>query len=219
MAKDDGSIPDVFGPNIDFKGLAWGAATYSSALVTGTSISVADVWLQDVMAMWKYPYVRELPQAFLDLMAADLDGPVAEDYRGYIRHKVKPALDRIKDALLAHYAAIEIPPQEWLLKTFPGHGSGDFVSNIPASAVAYARAWDRVLAGRLDVLFRSAEPHDAVARNEHVRQLVEGAGRGEAARADRDVEQTRWRECKTPRTYAKPGKRPRRRMIASKHNV
>ena len=49
------------------------------------------------MAMWKYPCIRELLQACLDLMAADLDGPLAEDYRGYIRHEVKPALDRIKD--------------------------------------------------------------------------------------------------------------------------
>ena len=155
--KDDGSIPGVFDPNIDFKGLTWGAATYASAAVTGASISVADVWLQDIVACWKYPYVRELPQAFFDLMAADLDGPVAEDYRGYIRHEVKPALDRIKDILNAHYAAIEAPPVDWLIETFPGHSKGDFPSNIPGSTVAYARAWDRVLAGwdagRLDVLY------------------------------------------------------------------
>ena len=105
----------------------------------------------------KYPYVRELPQAFLDLMAADLNGPLAEDYRGYIRHEVKPALDRISDVLQAHYAAIEAPSLDWLIETFPGHGKADSPSHIPDSVVAYARAWDRVLAewdaGRLDVLY------------------------------------------------------------------
>ena len=90
-------------------------------------------------------------------MAADLNGPLAEDYRGYIRHEVKPVLDRIKDVLHAHFAAIEEPSLDWLLETFPGHGKADYPSQIPDSLVAYARAWDRVLAewdaGRLDVLY------------------------------------------------------------------
>eukprot|EP01051_Picozoa_sp_SAG22_P012696 SAG22_NODE_1344_length_4676_cov_4.090234_3_plen_46_part_00 len=44
-------------------------------------------------------------------MSADLNGPIAVDYRGYIRHEVKPALDHIKDVLHPHYmyAAIEAP--------------------------------------------------------------------------------------------------------------
>eukprot|EP01051_Picozoa_sp_SAG22_P000457 SAG22_NODE_13_length_33548_cov_57.167773_9_plen_62_part_00 len=53
--------------------------------------------------------VRELPQAFFDLMAADLNGPLAEDYRDYMKHEIKPVLDSIKDILQAHFAAIEAP--------------------------------------------------------------------------------------------------------------
>ena len=30
-------------------------------------------------------------------MAADLTGSLANDHRGYIRHEIKPLLDRIKD--------------------------------------------------------------------------------------------------------------------------
>ena len=90
-------------------------------------------------------------------MAADLNGPLAEDYRGYISHEVKPVLDRIKDVVQAHYAAIEARSVDWLIETFPGHGKADTPSSIPVSVVAYARAWDRVLAewdaGRLDVLY------------------------------------------------------------------
>eukprot|EP01051_Picozoa_sp_SAG22_P009080 SAG22_NODE_731_length_7588_cov_6.237281_3_plen_88_part_00 len=36
--------------------------------------------------------MRELPEALFDLMAGDLDGPLAMDYRNYIKHEVKPAL-------------------------------------------------------------------------------------------------------------------------------
>lgn len=90
-------------------------------------------------------------------MAADLDGSLAEDYRGYIRHEVKPVLDRIKDIMHAHYAAIEAPSLEWLIETFPAHGKMDSPSHFPDNTIGYGRAWDRVLAewdaGRLDVLF------------------------------------------------------------------
>jgi hypothetical protein len=113
--------------------------------------------MQDRMTfLAKYAYVRELPQAFLDLMAADLAGPLAEDYRVYIRHEVKPVLDRIKDIMHVHFAAIEAPTSEWLMETFPGHGKTT-PNGIVDNVVCYARAWDGVLAewdaGRLDVLY------------------------------------------------------------------
>ena len=120
--------------------------------------------------LMKYPYGRELPQAFFDVMAANLDGPLAEDYRGYIRHEVKPTLDRIKDIMHAHYAAIEVPSNDWLIETFPAHSKIDNPNNIVDSAIAYAQAWDRVLAewdvGRLDVLFPPSHmmPYSAMAK-------------------------------------------------------
>ena len=148
----------VFDPNTGTKGLTTGAATYCTSILNGTSPAVVDIWIQDVAAAYaKYPYVRELPQAFLDLMAAELNGPLAEDYRGYIRHEVKPVLDGILDVSHAHFAAIEAPSLDWLIETFPGHGKADNPHHIPDTVVAYARAWDRVLAewdtGRLDVLY------------------------------------------------------------------
>jgi hypothetical protein len=158
--NDDGSISvGGFDPtNIDMKGLTWGAQSNALSFVTGASPAVVDVWWQDLMAFAvKHAYIRELPQAFLDLMAADLDGPLAEDYRVYIRYEVKPVLDRMKDTLHAHFAAIEMPSLEWLIETFPAHGKGDTPNNIVDNVLAYTRAWDGVLAewdaGRLDVLF------------------------------------------------------------------
>ena len=158
--NDDGAalVDGIVPASIDMKGLTWGAPSLNLSFLAGASPAVVDVWLQDLMAwLVKYPYVRELPQAFLDLMAADLDGPLAEDYRVYIRYEIKPTLDRIKAIVHAHYAAIEVPPLEWLLETFPAHGKANTPNSIVDAVVAYAQAWDGVLAewdaGRLDVLF------------------------------------------------------------------
>jgi hypothetical protein len=91
-------------------------------------------------------------------MEADVDGQLAADYRGYIRHQVvKPTLDRIKNAVHTHYAAVEAPPNEWLTDTFPEHSKADSPNYFADGTVNYVWAWDRVLAewdaGRLDVLF------------------------------------------------------------------
>eukprot|EP01051_Picozoa_sp_SAG22_P006765 SAG22_NODE_454_length_10311_cov_4.304446_1_plen_590_part_00 len=163
QVQDDGAVHWLGGvvaldPKIDFKGQTWGNLHYSATHFTGCSSAAVDVVFQDLMAfVVKYAYVRELPQAFFDLMAADLDGPLTHDYHGYIKHEVKPVLDSIKDLMHAHYAAIEIPPLEWLIETFPGHNKSDSPTNVVYIVVANARAWDRVLAewdaGRLEVLF------------------------------------------------------------------
>ena len=148
----------VFDPNTDTKGQTAAAASWAMSVLNVTSPAVVDIYAQDTAAaIVKHPYARELPQAFLDLMAADLDGPLADDFRGYIRHEVKPIVDRISDVMQAHSAAIEAPSLDWLMETFPGHGKADSPNNIADSVVTYARAWDRVLAewdaGRLDVLY------------------------------------------------------------------
>mgnify|MGYP007134750371 CR=1 FL=1 len=173
--EEDGTIHAfghiVFDPNTDTKGRTVAAATFFTSILNGTSPAVVDIWFQDAMTILaKHPYARELPQAFLDLMAADLNGPLAADYRGYIRHEVKPVLDRISDVLQAHYAAIEAPSVEWLMETFPGHSSRNSPDNIVDNVICYTRAWDGVLAewdaGRLDVLFPPCHmmPYLAIAK-------------------------------------------------------
>ena len=130
----------VFDPSMDRKGLTWGAGSAWLSTSDANSHAATVVHQEDFAAIWKYPFVRELPQAFFDLMAADLDGPLAEDYRVYIRNEVKPVLDRIKNILHEHYAAIEAPPQRWLIDTFPGHSkAGDTPTNIVDSCVSLGR--------------------------------------------------------------------------------
>eukprot|EP01052_Picozoa_sp_SAG31_P005119 SAG31_NODE_220_length_19925_cov_3.630939_18_plen_242_part_00 len=138
------------------KGQIWAAPTLGRSRIVGSSARALDVYVSDGLTFLMKPFVRELPEAFFKLMSADLDGPFADDYRGYIRYEVKPILDMIADTVYAHYAAIEIPPLEWLVEKFPGHTKIDSTSNIVSTAVAYSQAWTHVLAGwdagRLDVL-------------------------------------------------------------------
>eukprot|EP01052_Picozoa_sp_SAG31_P056213 SAG31_NODE_15962_length_729_cov_2.074603_1_plen_194_part_10 len=136
--KDDGSIHGFGQILLDpsNKGLTFGAATLSESIYVGGSTAALDVQLIDFRAELKYPFVHELPEAFFDLMAADLDGPLAEDFRGYIRHEVKPTLVIIKDIIHAHYAAIEAPPREWVAETFPGSSKSASSSSIPSLPVA-----------------------------------------------------------------------------------
>lgn len=131
-----------------------------SQFMAHTSPATVDVTNEDAFSLFKGVYVRELPQAFFELMAADLDGSLAEDFRGYVRHELKPAMDRVTAILHDHYAAIEMPSKDWLMETFAGHVKTDSTDQIVYSFIGYTRAWNRVLmqwdAGHLDELF----PHN-----------------------------------------------------------
>eukprot|EP01052_Picozoa_sp_SAG31_P052502 SAG31_NODE_12991_length_901_cov_1.004988_2_plen_237_part_01 len=136
----------VLEPTMEPKGQTWAAATLYRSIFGGGSARTVDVVLSDMVATVAKPFVRELPEAFFELMAANLDGPLAQDYRGYILHEVKPTLDLIVDVVRAYYAAIDPPPLHWLLEKFPGHSELDTPSGILDVMNAYPQAWSRVLA-------------------------------------------------------------------------
>eukprot|EP01052_Picozoa_sp_SAG31_P060241 SAG31_NODE_19439_length_602_cov_0.765408_1_plen_116_part_00 len=103
------------------------ALTFPHSIFVGhTSAATVDVVWQELVTVFGMPYVQELPQFFFDVMADDVDGPLANDYRSYIRREVKKHLDRITDVMHAHFAAIEIPPVSWLMETFPKVGPTKF---------------------------------------------------------------------------------------------
>eukprot|EP01052_Picozoa_sp_SAG31_P042272 SAG31_NODE_6664_length_1934_cov_1.401635_1_plen_367_part_10 len=188
--KPDGTI-HAFGqlaldPTIDRTGLTFGANSTITSIGAGSSPASLDVRSEDVLATLKYPYIRELPEAFYHVMAADLDAPLAKDYRGYIRHEVKPILDRIKDILHAHYAAIEAPPLTWLIEMFPESGKQTTVNAIPNGMIVYARAWNRVLANwdadrQLDVLY---PPNHMISLSGLTKYIDWSHNRGEAKQAE-----------------------------------
>eukprot|EP01052_Picozoa_sp_SAG31_P045745 SAG31_NODE_8483_length_1442_cov_21.843634_1_plen_139_part_00 len=83
-------------PRQQQSGLTAHAGSICLAITGDSSTAAVDVLLQYVKTIWTQPYIREMPQAFLDLMASDLGGEPATDYRGHVRHELKPMLGRIK---------------------------------------------------------------------------------------------------------------------------
>lgn len=140
------------------KGNTWATPTSTMAVYIEGSQAALDIQTEDMRTfVGNYPCTRELPQSFFDLMATDLDGMLAIDYRGYIRREVKPVLELVKDIIGAHLSTVELPPNQWLIDFFPGHGKPDAPTTYVDTTVGYARAWDRVLStwdeGRLEMLF------------------------------------------------------------------
>ena len=148
--QDDGAVHwfgdlVAFDSNIDFKGQTWGHVYYGATIFTGCSPAVVDVVFQDIMAgFMKHAFTRELPQGFLDLMAADLDGPLgprlhqARSQARTRQHQGNPAR-----ALRGHRGIVPGLAD----RDVPGaRPPADSVNIFVDQTVAHARAWDRVLA-------------------------------------------------------------------------
>eukprot|EP01052_Picozoa_sp_SAG31_P022838 SAG31_NODE_1840_length_7122_cov_2.822156_1_plen_236_part_00 len=133
------------------------APTATASKFSNCSKEGIEIAASDDRALFRKPYVLELPNLFVHFMAADLEGPIAEEYRNYIRHQVKPCLDRFTGIMHAHFAAMELPSLEWLIQNFPEHSKVESTNNIVTDMLAYTKAWDPVLVewdqGRLESLF------------------------------------------------------------------
>ena len=95
------------------------------------------------------PYCDELPQAILDIVAAEPTGAIAHSYRRYIRTVWVPGVQHVAELLKAHSAVIEWPTIEWLAEKFPQIFSGNVSGSNDHFAVmwvAYAMSWGHVLA-------------------------------------------------------------------------
>ena len=111
------------------------------------SAAAVMIWLADALGKYAQPYCFELPQAILNIVAAEPAGAVAESYRRYMRTVLVPQVETAANLLTAHAATIEWPPKEWLSKQFPdltlsGLGRG----LIGEQWIAYALLWSGVLA-------------------------------------------------------------------------
>eukprot|EP01052_Picozoa_sp_SAG31_P001800 SAG31_NODE_60_length_29419_cov_39.876398_24_plen_241_part_00 len=163
--KSDGTISlrskILFDPSIETMYPTESASTVFNSMLMGGSVEITDIFTQEFFVVNSEMYIRELPQAFFDLLASDPTSTLAEEYRSYIRHEVKPALELIKETLYTHFAAVEVPPWEWLVETFPGNDNSiDSPVHIVYNQVSYSRAWDRVLAewdaGYVNIIYPSS---------------------------------------------------------------
>eukprot|EP01052_Picozoa_sp_SAG31_P043625 SAG31_NODE_7326_length_1718_cov_2.975293_3_plen_223_part_00 len=87
-------------------GHVWGAPTAHMSVFQYGSAAATDISFQDFKAMYKNTYIRELPQPFLEVLAAEPNNVLADEYRAYIRHEVKPAIDRVKDILHDNFSVL-----------------------------------------------------------------------------------------------------------------
>eukprot|EP01052_Picozoa_sp_SAG31_P062901 SAG31_NODE_21863_length_539_cov_0.720455_1_plen_138_part_01 len=69
------------------------APTASASNYVNCSIVGIEIALHDFGVLFSKPYILELPNLFVHSMLADLEGPIAEEFRNYIRHQVKPCRD------------------------------------------------------------------------------------------------------------------------------
>eukprot|EP01052_Picozoa_sp_SAG31_P045376 SAG31_NODE_8258_length_1487_cov_1.469741_2_plen_201_part_00 len=136
----------IWDPSAAHKRTFWAPTAQHSATAGHDSAVGIMINFEDIRANVKGPYVHELPRSFFDLLASDLEGELAHNYRGYIRNEVKPVLDHITGVLHSTYAAMELPDVQWLTETFPGSGPFDSPNQFLSDSIAYTRAWDRVLA-------------------------------------------------------------------------
>jgi hypothetical protein len=99
------------------------------------------------MLTFAQPYCDELPQAILDVVAAEPTGAIAQSYRRYIRTVWVPALQHVAELLKAHSAVIEWPTKEWLEEKFPQIPWDSAANNrFAVMWITYAMSWGRVLA-------------------------------------------------------------------------
>jgi hypothetical protein len=120
---------------------------FGQASMAAPSAATVRIYIADALAKWEQPYCFELPQAILNIVAAEPAGAIAESYRRYIRTVLVPQVETVANLLTAHAAMIEWPPKEWLSKQFPGLNMNGLSSGLFGEQwVAYALSWSGVLA-------------------------------------------------------------------------
>eukprot|EP01051_Picozoa_sp_SAG22_P018479 SAG22_NODE_3121_length_1922_cov_1.937466_1_plen_441_part_00 len=113
----------------------------------------------DYMSVWSKPYCLELPNGIIAIIAAEPTGEVAGMYRSYVRHTMMPLFRQVSDMLRDYAAYVELPPKDWLEKTFPEMSWRNFTHSIFVQHwVSYALSFERILSEWSDGIFGSIRP-------------------------------------------------------------
>jgi hypothetical protein len=149
------------------------------------SAAANSIWLTDAFFLFRQPYSFELPQAILDVAAADPSGAIAEGYRRYVRTVLVPGLHAVAELLKTHAATIEWPTKEWLAEQFPDvPWSVRSNSQFGDQWTAYAMSWGRVLAEWEAEKFTALHPAGSMPFGGLVHTIDWSRKRGEAKQQD-----------------------------------
>eukprot|EP01052_Picozoa_sp_SAG31_P029283 SAG31_NODE_2899_length_4933_cov_2.793795_4_plen_263_part_00 len=131
-----------------------GSATFGAPSAAALCVGSLDYFL-----MMSKPFCYEMPATILDIIAAEPTGEVAEMYRGYVRHTMMPLFWRVLDTLRDYAAYVELPPKDWLEKTFPEMSWRSFSTSVYVQFWgAYTMSFERILSEWSADNFRSANP-------------------------------------------------------------
>jgi hypothetical protein len=121
--------------------------TFENEMLAMPSAAACSARIVDVVLCNAQPFCTELPQAILNVVAAEPTGVIAQSYRRYIRTVWVPGVQHVAELLKAHSAVIEWPTLEWLTKKFPQvpwHTMPNYY--FAFYWITYAMSWNRILA-------------------------------------------------------------------------
>eukprot|EP01052_Picozoa_sp_SAG31_P044955 SAG31_NODE_8028_length_1537_cov_1.673157_1_plen_295_part_00 len=114
---------------------------------------------EDAYMVFGKPYCHEMPTAIFDIIAAEPTGEVAELYRAYVCHTMMPAFRRVKNLLQNYAAYVELPPKDWLEKTYPGESWRTYTTSVFVYFwYCYTQSFERVLSEWSDGNVKSVHP-------------------------------------------------------------
>ena len=140
---------------------------------------------QDAFATLSKPYCFEMPDAILAIIAAEPTGEIAGMYHGYVRHTMMPLFRRVATTLQEYSAYMELPPKDWLEKTYPEMSWRSFTNSAFVQHwYTYTLSFERILAEWSDGNFVSIRPSLAQPFGAMIRTVAWSQERAEAKQAE-----------------------------------
>ena len=126
-----------------------------------------------------------MPDAILAIIGTEPTGEIAEMYRGYVCHTLMPLFRRVATKLQEYSAYVELPPKDWMEKTYPEMSRRTYTNAIFVQFLyEYTFSFERILVEWSDGNFKSVRPGTAQPIGAINRTLVWSRERAEAKQAE-----------------------------------
>ena len=164
-------------------GLTRAVGIYTLALAS--SAASAMLTNQDGFELLSKPYCLQMPDAILAIIGAEPTGEIAAMYRSYVRHTMMPLCRRLANTLQEYSAYMELPPKDWLEKTYPEMSWRSYSNSVFVQHwYTYTLSFDRILAEWSDGNFESIRPSMAQPIGAMIRTVAWSQERAEAKQAE-----------------------------------
>ena len=139
----------------------------------------------DLLFCVSKPFCFEMPDAILAIIAAEPTGEIAEMYRGYVRHTLLPLFRRVATKLQEYSAYVELPPKDWLEKTYPEMSWRNSTNSVFIQfSYEYTVSFERILSEWTNGNFKSIRPGVAQPIGGMFRTVAWSQERAEAKQAE-----------------------------------